>query len=501
MSIPIVLHPLSRFSMLWDLMLGIVGLWAMVEVPLMMVYDESPTRYQAMLVISAIFTCTHVFLETRTLVLVHGAPDPRPSKILREYLVSKRLVIDLISIACLPLEVFVWRPLGLLCCVRLYYIWRVTSKVEKTTKMQPAVVRAVRLVLLIAPAFHWLTCIVMYLMTLPGAWSEYYLDWQGRIPVVDPMLYFHAFYLTMELASRRGASVRSRTSVEVAVSTAVMALSTLLFGAIIANLSTWFLQSDLTYNDHCKRVEVLKAFMRAKRLPIKMRQKILSFLDYLWSTQKGLDERQILQSLPASLQEQVMVFCAQHVIAKVPLFNDCSPSLCANLIRSLEARVYVPQDCIFARGDWGDEFFIVNHGAVMVMQPDNVTPAVVLRDGAYFGELAALLGGRRQRSVVALTHCFLSSLKHSALDDILKASPEAVDKLISNLTNSQVYDTVEVRRRLKQLAANESRLQDDEEDDEGEEEVDDDFEDDMSRDSSSSRSQNGGATVQALGCN
>jgi hypothetical protein len=67
MSIPIVLHPLSRFSMLWDLMLGIVGLWAMVEVPLMMVYDESPTRYQAMLVISAIFTCTHVFLETRTL--------------------------------------------------------------------------------------------------------------------------------------------------------------------------------------------------------------------------------------------------------------------------------------------------------------------------------------------------------------------------------------------------------------------------------------------------
>jgi len=444
-----------------------------VEVPLMLVYEVASPRYQFLRSICFVFACMHIFLETRTLVLVHGAPDPRPSRILRDYLSSKRLIIDLLSALCMPLEVFAWPPLALLSGVRVFYIWRLTTKVEKTTKLKPAGVRAVRLLVLIAPAFHWLTCAVMYLMTLPGAWSEYYFEWQGRVPVVDSQLYFHAFYLTMDLASRRGGAVRSRTDLEVAVATCVMALSTLLFGAIIANLSTWFLQSDLTYNDHCKRVEVLKAFMRAKRLPIKLRQKILSFLDYLWSSQKGLDERQILNGLPASLQEQVMVFCAQHVIAKVPLFSNLSPSLCASLIRSLEARVYVPQDTIFARGDWGDEFFIVNHGAVMVMQADNVSPAVVLRDGSYFGELAALLGGQRQRSVIALTHCFLSSLKHSALDQILKASHDGVDKLIANLANSQIYDLEEVRMRLMQLAEEQG----------ADEDASEDEEDDMSRES------------------
>jgi hypothetical protein len=88
-------------------------------------------------------------------VLVHGAPDPRPSRILRDYLSSKRLIIDLLSALCMPLEVFAWPPLALLSGVRVFYIWRLTTKVEKTTKLKPAGVRAVRLLVLIAPAFHW----------------------------------------------------------------------------------------------------------------------------------------------------------------------------------------------------------------------------------------------------------------------------------------------------------------------------------------------------------
>ena len=47
---------------------------------------------------------------------------------------------------------------------------------------------------------------------------------------------------------------------------------------------------------------------------------------------------------------------------------------------------------------------------------DEKTVQLYLREGSYFGELAALLGGKRQHSIVALTHCFLYSLKHDARD-------------------------------------------------------------------------------------
>jgi hypothetical protein len=75
--------------------------------------------------------------------------------------------------------------------------------------------------------------------------------------------------------------------------------------------------------------------------------------------------------------------------------------------------------------------------------------------------------------VIALTHCFLSSLKHSALDQILKASHDGVDKLIANLANSQIYDLEEVRMRLMQLAEEQG----------ADEDASEDEEDDMSRES------------------
>lgn len=122
----------------------------------------------------------------------------------------------------------------------------------------------------------------------------------------------------------------------------------------------------------------------------------------------------------------------------------------------------MPQDRIIQRGEWGDEFFIVNQGSVVVLDTDDVTPTAVLRDGSYFGELAALLGGRRQRSVAALTHCFLSSLKHRALEQILKAHPECIDNLIANMANSKSYDFDEVKQRLIQLGG---RTDDNDDDD------------------------------------
>ena len=62
---------------------------------------------------------------------------------------------------------------------------------------------------------------------------------------------------------------------------------------------------------------------------------------------------------------------------------------------------------------------------------DESTVQLYLREGSYFGELAALLGGKRQHSIVALTHCFLYSLKHDALESILKKEPAVIDHIIN----------------------------------------------------------------------
>lgn len=117
--------------------------------------------------------------------------------------------------------------------------------------------------------------------------------------------------------------------------------------------------------------------MRHRKLPTRLRQRIQNFLDYMWATQKGINEAQILQELPDTLQKQVTLFCAQHVIEKVPLFRGCAPDVSASIIACLEPRVYVPHDLIIERGAWGDEFFIVSEGGqseLEVLVPSRLIP-------------------------------------------------------------------------------------------------------------------------------
>ena len=232
----------------------------------------------------------------------------------------------------------------------------------------------------------------------------------------------------------------------------IIALSTLMYSAIIANMSTLLLSTDSTWNDHRRRVEVLKAFIRHRKLPTRLRQRIQNFLDYMWATQKGINEAQILNELPDTLQKQVTLHCAQHVIDKVPLFRGCSPDVSASIIASLVPCVYVPHDLIIERGAFGDEFFIVSEGVVAQLATNDLnasTPLAYLQAGSYFGELAAVLGGPRQESFMALTHCFLYSLRHASLEDILHRHPECIDSMLANMCTC--YNVNEIKQRLHQL--------------------------------------------------
>lgn len=397
-------------------------------------------------------------VEIRTILVQRGAPEARPSAILWHYLHSWRIPIDLISALC-PILDLLWSPLALACAVRVVFIIGFVHKLEKATKTSPSIIRSLQIMLGAAPALHWFACLFCHLALSPGSWMDTYQESRDeQLNTSDARIYLHAIYWTLDTASTRGSGeINVSSDGEVIVMCLVIALSTLLYSAIIANMSTLLLSSDQTWNDHRRRVEVLKAFMRHRKLPTRLRQRIQNFLDYLWATQKGINEGHILQELPVSLQQQVTLFCAKHVIDKVPLFRGCVPGVSASIIASLESRVYVPHDMIIERGTWGDEFFIVSEGVVVQLSSDGpgemaaADPVAYMQAGSYFGELAALLGGPRNESIMALTHCYLYSLKHEALEDILHRHPECIDAMLANMCT--LYNLNEIKARLSQLEA------------------------------------------------
>ena len=437
-------------------LVALLSLYSLIEVPLRVVFaphdSYSYTFSSSVNYVAIVIFVLHPLVETRTIVVQRGAPEARPSSILRQYLNSWRLPLDLLS-ACLPLLDRIWPPLALTCAVRLVYALGFVHKLEKTTKASPSVARSIRIMLGALPVLHWFACIFCYLALFSGSWFEnYQLERGERLDTSDARVYLYAVYWTLDTASTRGSGeINASSDVEVMVMCSIIILSTLMYSAIIANMSTLLLSSDSTWNDHYRRVEVLKAFMRHRKLPTRLRQRIQNFLDYMWSTQKGINEAQILQELPDTLQKQVTLHCAQHVIERVPLFRGCSPDVSASIIASLEPRVYVPHDLIIEAGAWGDEFFIVSEGVVVQLDAHDVNapPLAYMQAGSYFGELAALLGGPRRESFMALTHSFLYALKHPALEDILHRHPECIDSMLANMCSS--YNLAEIKQRLEEL--------------------------------------------------
>jgi CRP-like cAMP-binding protein len=69
---------------------------------------------------------------------------------------------------------------------------------------------------------------------------------------------------------------------------------------------------------------------------------------------------------------------------------------------------------VFEQGEEADRFFILVDGAVAVVR-DGETLAT-LGPGAFFGESALLVGGRRSATVTTLADCSLWSVSYAAFD-------------------------------------------------------------------------------------
>jgi hypothetical protein len=455
----VVIHPLSRLRLYWDGLVATLSVWTLFEMPMRVVFSPEQrfdfSRASSLNYLAIVVLYLQPVVASRTIVVVRGTPEIRPTEILKHYIGSLWFIVDVASAACALLD-FAWPTFALGGAVRLLYAVQFVNKLEKATKTSPSLIRSVQCLLVVMPSLHWFACVFCYLALVPGSWLEEYQQTRGeQLNTSSMQIYLHAIYWTLDTASTRGSGEINVTSdLEVLLMCVIIALGTLMYSAIIANASTLLLSSDSTWNDHRRRVEVLKAFMRHRKLPTRLRQRIQNYLDYSWSTHKGINEQQILHELPLSLQKQVTLFCAQGIISKVPLFRGCSTDASASIIASLENRVYVPHDLIIERGVRGDEFFIVSEGVVVQLDETGCVPLAYLHAGSYFGELAALLGGQQRESILALTHCFLYSLNHAALEDILHRHPECIDNMLANMVNA--YDLHDITARLVELESSQT---------------------------------------------
>jgi CRP-like cAMP-binding protein len=98
-------------------------------------------------------------------------------------------------------------------------------------------------------------------------------------------------------------------------------------------------------------------------------------------------------------------------------------------------RTYAPNSMIFSEGEWGDELFIIQNGAVKITKivDNNEVLLAVLKRGDIFGEMALLESKPRAASAVAYEDCKVKVINRANFEQMISQEPQMIARLTTLL--------------------------------------------------------------------
>ncbi|MEX0806845.1 MAG: SLC13 family permease [Candidatus Binatia bacterium] len=113
------------------------------------------------------------------------------------------------------------------------------------------------------------------------------------------------------------------------------------------------------------------------------------------------------------------------MIKNIPLFSALSREDVAKVLGKMEEGYYVSGTTLFAQGDIGDAFYIIQSGAVRVALQNRGRSEVirVLGPRDWFGEMALLSGEPRSATIIAAKDTVAWRLSRQAWDELIEKHP------------------------------------------------------------------------------
>jgi CRP/FNR family cyclic AMP-dependent transcriptional regulator len=148
-----------------------------------------------------------------------------------------------------------------------------------------------------------------------------------------------------------------------------------------------------------------------------------------------------------------------ETLARIPLFGDLALADVQRLDSQCTWRRAKTGEYILDYNDGGADLYFVVLGKVRVKIQAISGKESILRDihdGEFFGELAAIDGGRRSASIVAVTDATVAKMPPGVFREIVHRRPEVCDRVLALLA-SQVrmlanrvneFSTLDVRGRI-----------------------------------------------------
>lgn len=408
---------MNTLKNIWDTIILFITVYAVVEAPLLIVFDINPKGIFAITdFFISIFYIIDIFFIIITIKKEKNLPHYQQKSEGSGY-IKMWLWSDIIS--AIPFDIlfslFFSGQYRIFRAMRLLKLIRVTSiigRIRKSNVINPSILRLLALIFWIVMFSHFIAC----------GWIAIY-DYAKDLTRID--IYIRAYYWTVTTITTIGyGDITPSNNLQILYAMMIEIIGAGMYGFIIANIANLIANIDIAKAQFQEKMEKIGTFMKYRNIPEDMQNRINSYYKYLWASRRGYDESSVLDDLPHPLKVQVSLFLNQDIIHKVPIFKGASEDFIKEIILNLEPVVFTPEDYIFTKGEYGDDMYFISSGSVDVVSDDGKTIFATLTTGQFFGEIALLLSQPRTASIRAAEYCDLYRLEKETFDRVLEKFPD-----------------------------------------------------------------------------
>jgi hypothetical protein len=136
-----------------------------------------------------------------------------------------------------------------------------------------------------------------------------------------------------------------------------------------------------------------------------------------------------------NFEDQKLGLAIINLLRPLSMFAGLGDGELRKIARLFVQKLFRPNDRVFAKGDSGDEAFIVLRGKISIQLEKDSASVAQLGDGKIFGEMAFLDGSPRAAFAVALQPTILLVMKKSAFSDLVRREPNLGMVVMRNLAH------------------------------------------------------------------
>ncbi|XP_022750255.1 probable cyclic nucleotide-gated ion channel 5 [Durio zibethinus] len=177
---------------------------------------------------------------------------------------------------------------------------------------------------------------------------------------------------------------------EVIFSIALAIFGLILFALLIGNMQTYLQSLTIRLEEMRIKRRDSEQWMHHRMLPQDLRERVRRYDQYKWLATRGVDEENLVQSLPKDLRRDIKRHLCLALVRRVPLFESMDERLLDAICERLKPCLFTESTYIVREGDPVDEMLFIIRGRLESVTTDGGRSGFFnrsfLKEGHFCGE-------------------------------------------------------------------------------------------------------------------